>query len=106
MANAGRNISLTDRQSQFVDQQVAAGRHVSASEVVREALRRYEDDVAAEQAQLDALRRLAAEGDSDMAQGNYVRVQDRAHLHRIIQECGEEAVRMAELGEVAEDDED
>ena len=80
MANAGRNISLTDRQSQFVDQQVAAGRHVSASEVVREALRRYEDDVAAEQAQLDALRRLAAEGDLDMAQGT---IRSRAHLHRL-----------------------
>ena len=47
---AGRNVSLASRLSDFVDHQVGSGRHQNASEVVREALRRYEtalcDDAA------------------------------------------------------------
>ena len=43
---SARNVSLTEHLASFVDQQVAAGRHQSASEVVREALRRYEEEIA------------------------------------------------------------
>lgn len=46
----GRNVSLTDQSARFVEGQVKTGRHQSASEVVREALRRYESGLAAEQA--------------------------------------------------------
>ena len=49
MANAGRNFSLTDELGSFVDEQIDSGRHVSGSEVVREALRRYQDDIRREQ---------------------------------------------------------
>lgn len=92
MGNAtGRNISLTDRQSQFVDEQVDSGRHASASEVVREALRRYEDDVAAEQACLAALRRVADEGDAAFAKGDYVEIKNRDHLREFIRESGQRA---------------
>jgi antitoxin ParD1/3/4 len=75
MANAGRNISLTDRHQQFVADQVAAGRHVSGSEVVREALRRYEDDIRREQAHLDYLSKLADQGEAAFARGDVVRVE-------------------------------
>ncbi|MCJ8519443.1 putative addiction module CopG family antidote [Pseudorhizobium tarimense] len=38
---------LQQHVSDFVDREVASGRHRSASEVVTEALRRYEDDISA-----------------------------------------------------------
>lgn len=47
---SGRNFSLTDRLSGFINREVTSGRHQNASEVVREALRRYEDDIEAEKA--------------------------------------------------------
>ncbi len=41
---SGRDFSLTPRLSGFIDKAVRSGRHPNASEVVREASRRYEDD--------------------------------------------------------------
>jgi len=67
----GRNFSLTPHLSGFVDRQVGSGRHQNASEVVREALRRYEDDLAADQAGLVALERLAEMGTAAIARGDY-----------------------------------
>lgn len=75
MANTGRNFSLTDRHQQFVDAQVSAGRHASGSEVVREALRRYEDDIRREQAHLDYLNKLAEQGEAAYARGDFVHVE-------------------------------
>ena len=75
MANTGRNFSLTDRHQQFVDAQVSAGRHASGSEVVREALRRYEDDIRRQQAHLDYLDKLAEQGEAAYARGDVVRVE-------------------------------
>jgi antitoxin ParD1/3/4 len=53
---AGRNFSLTPRLSLFVDRQVGTGRHQNASEVVREALRRYEAVLVEEKARIIAIR--------------------------------------------------
>jgi antitoxin ParD1/3/4 len=75
MANTGRNFSLTDHHQQFVDAQVSAGRHASGSEVVREALRRYEDDIQREQAHLDYLNKLSEHGEAAYARGDFVRVE-------------------------------
>ena len=84
MANAGRNVSLTDELGSFVDEQVRSGRHVSSSEVVREALRRYQDDIARKQGHLDYLSKLADRGESDIAAGHYIELTTpndvRAHL--------------------------
>ena len=84
MANAGRNFSLTDELGSFVDEQVKSGRHVSSSEVVREALRRYQDDVKREQGHLDYLHKLAERGEADIAAGRYVELTTandvRAHF--------------------------
>ncbi len=87
MANAGRNFSLTDELGSFVDEQVKSGRHVSSSEVVRDALRRYQDDIRREQGHLDYLRRVAERGETDIAAGRYVELTTpddvRAHIrHR------------------------
>lgn len=51
-----RNVNLTDRLVAFVDGQVRNGRHQNASEVVREALRRYEAALAADAGTAEAIR--------------------------------------------------
>ncbi|WP_372396006.1 type II toxin-antitoxin system ParD family antitoxin [Azospirillum sp. HJ39] len=67
----GRNFSLTDRLSAFVDRQVEDGRHQNASEVVREALRRYQDDLEAERASLAAIEAVAERGVSAIEGGEF-----------------------------------
>ena len=82
---SARNVSLTDHLSQFVDEQVANGRHQNASEVVREALRRYQDDMSAQQERIEVLRTVIAEGRADLARGDYTVIeteQDRQVLLR------------------------
>lgn len=69
-----RNVSLTGRINSFVDAQVENGRHQNASEVVREALRRYESEIEAEAAYLAAVREVASEGRQAIRHGNYVSV--------------------------------
>ena len=86
---SGRNFSLTEHLSQFVDRQVGSGRHQNASEVVREALRRYEDDILSESASLAAIERVAAEGIAAIERGDHVLVDSpedrRALLQRWIE---------------------
>ncbi|HEV7284445.1 MAG TPA: type II toxin-antitoxin system ParD family antitoxin [Kaistia sp.] len=64
----GRNFSLTETLSEFIDREVENGRHQNASEVVREALRRYQDDVDAERAGLAA---VAEHGLAAIERGEY-----------------------------------
>lgn len=68
---SGRNFSLTDRLSVFIDQQVEDGRHQNASEVVREALRRYQDDLDAERASLAVIEAVADRGIAAMERGDF-----------------------------------
>jgi antitoxin ParD1/3/4 len=72
---AGRNVSLTDQLARFVDRQVKTGRHQSVSEVVREALRRYESELAAEQACVEMIREIAREGREAIARGDYALIE-------------------------------
>lgn len=61
----GRNVNLTEHLNGFVSAQVSSGRHQNASEVVREALRRYEDTLAAERERVKAIRVLGYERAAD-----------------------------------------
>jgi antitoxin ParD1/3/4 len=88
MANTGRNFSLTEHQQRFVSDQVANGRHASGSEVIREALRRYEDDVLREQARLAVLSKLAEEGEAAYARGDYTMLNGRDELRDFIRQSG------------------
>jgi antitoxin ParD1/3/4 len=81
MANDGRNVSLTERHRHFIDLQVETGRHASASEVVREALRRYESDLEAERAAIDALWALAEKSE---AAGDFTDIRDDAQLGQLM----------------------
>jgi antitoxin ParD1/3/4 len=74
---AGRNFSLTQRMSAFVDKQVKQGRHQTASEVVREALRRYEDDIMFADAHLQEIRAAAAQGIAAIERGEFVTIATR-----------------------------
>jgi antitoxin ParD1/3/4 len=61
------NIYLGEHFDTFIRKQVETGRYANASEVVREALRVLED-----RAKLQEFRRLIAETDDDIANGNTV----------------------------------
>ncbi len=81
---AGRNFSLTPRLSTFIDRQVGSGRHQNASEVVREALRRYQAALAEDTARIAAIRAAIREGREDIARGDYTLVEaedDDARLY-------------------------
>lgn len=81
---SGRNFSLTGHLSSFVDRQVASGRHQNASEVVREALRRYEDDILAERAALAAIEAVAGEGAAAIERGDFVLVRTGEESHALL----------------------
>ena len=72
---AGRNFSLTEPLSDFVDRQVASGRHQNASEVVREALRRYEGEVERENADLAIIQKVAETGLDAIARGDFSHIE-------------------------------
>ena len=81
---AGRNFSLTPDLSRFVDQQVGSGRHQTASEVVREALRRYEAWLSQDEGHVAATRTALQAGRADIARGDFTLVEtadDAARLY-------------------------
>lgn len=57
---ADRSFDVPEQQSRFIDAQVERGTHRSASEVVGEALRRYEADLAPEVAEAPAGEAVAS----------------------------------------------
>jgi antitoxin ParD1/3/4 len=81
---AGRNFSPTERLGDFVDDQVATGRHQNASEVVREALRRYEDDIKAEQASIEVIKKVAKRGLAEIASGKYMTIGGPVDEQRLL----------------------
>jgi antitoxin ParD1/3/4 len=81
---AGRNFSLTPRLSNFVDRQVGSGLHQNASEVVREALRRYEATLSEDEARVAAIQAAIQDGREDIARGDYTLLEtaeDDARLY-------------------------
>lgn len=66
-----RNIVLTDRQAEMVEDLVSSGRYQNASEVLRDGLRLLERQEAEDKARIDALRDAAQVGLDDIADGRY-----------------------------------
>lgn len=81
---SGRNFSLTNHLSGFIDGEVASGRHQNASEVVREALRRYQDDVAAEQASIAVIEKVAEAGSAAIERGDFRLVSGADEVRRLV----------------------
>ena len=92
---SGRNFSLTEHLSDFVDKQVSTGRHQNASEVVREALRRYEDDVRAERASLAIIEKVAARGLAEIARGEYTTISGPDDERRLLERLSQGSRRRA-----------
>lgn len=72
------DVTLTDHLAEFVDQQVSTGRHANADEVVREALRRYEQELVAEQACVDMILSIANEGREAIRRGEFALIDGEA----------------------------
>jgi len=105
------NVSITDDLAAYVRRKVKAGRYNNASEVVREALRRMEDeearavrlasptvedilsDLTAEQ--LDGIRQRVRAGIAEADAGQYSTYQGRAGLARLAAEVKAEGRRLA-----------
>lgn len=67
MSVAKKSVVLSEHFDAFIDREIASGRFNNASEVVRAGLRLLEN----EEAKLEELRRMIAEGDADLAAGRY-----------------------------------
>ena len=96
------NVSITDRLAGYVRKKVNSGRYNNASEVVREALRRMEDedaravrlakpaaeDVVADLTgqQLESIRSRVRAGIESIERGAYVEYEGRAGLMRLADE--------------------
>jgi antitoxin ParD1/3/4 len=96
------NVSITDRLAGYVRKKVKSGRYNNASEVVREALRRMEDedsralrlakptaeDILADlnQQQLDGIRQRVRAGIEAIGAGEYTEYQGREGLKMLAEE--------------------
>jgi antitoxin ParD1/3/4 len=93
------NVSITDRLADYVRKKVKSGRYNNASEVVREALRRMEDedsrsvrlakpsaeDILADlnQQQLDGIRQRVRAGIEAIDTGEYTEYEGREGLKKL-----------------------
>lgn len=66
------NVSLTPELEQFVQEKVKSGRYLSASEVVREALRLLEERDRIQQMKLETLRKEIMIGVEQIGRGEVV----------------------------------
>lgn len=84
-----RNINLTDHYHEFVDAQVSSGRFKNASEVMRAGLRLLEDQAAEQSEKLTILKKLAAEGFSDLDQGRGTHLEGQESISAFVSGLGQ-----------------
>ena len=75
------NINLGTQWEKYVNQTVKSGRYVSASEVVRDALRLLKEQEQVRQIRLEELRKEIKKGADALDRGEYLEL-DRAGLKR------------------------
>ena len=90
-----RNINLTERYDQFVEEQIEAGRYKNASEVLRAGLRLLEQQTQTEEQKLQVLRKLAAEGFHQLDQGQGLTLTSEGGLRNAIARIGRRAAKSA-----------
>lgn len=66
------NVSLTKELEDLVNSKVATGRYLSASEVVREALRLLEERDRMKEIRVEEMRRAIRAGDEQLARGESI----------------------------------
>lgn len=74
------NVSLGDKWEAFVQERVQSGRYLSASEVIREALRLLEEQDHLRQRRLEELRGEIQVGLDQLARGEFVEFDDADSL--------------------------
>ena len=89
-----RNVVLSDRQQQLVENLVQSGRYQNASEVLREGLRLIEERERLEAVKLNVLRQAARQGWADVSAGRYSDVADD-QLEDFVGQLGRRAARPA-----------
>ena len=72
---SGRKFTLTRHLDDFIERTISIGLHRNASEVVHEALRRYEDDLNTEETSLAVIQALANRGIDAIHRGEFTMVQ-------------------------------
>ena len=86
-----RNVVITERQDEMIDQLVKDGRYQNASEVLREGLRLVERNEATYAAKLEALRSAVQVGMDDFEAGRIETFETREALRARIAEIGRRA---------------
>ncbi|MGA2214334.1 MAG: type II toxin-antitoxin system ParD family antitoxin [Bryobacteraceae bacterium] len=80
------NVSITPHFSKFIRDKVKSGRYSNASEVVREALRRLEqEEMIAHQSTIvdpDNAHEAVRQGFASIERGDFVEIQSREELQR------------------------
>lgn len=90
-----RNINLTDRYDQFVEEQVEAGKYQNASEVLRAGLRLLEQQAQTEEQRLALLKKLATDGFETLDQGQGLSITGDQQLGEAIGRIGRRAAKTA-----------
>jgi antitoxin ParD1/3/4 len=90
-----RNINLTERLDDFVDRQISNGRYSNASEIVREALRRLEEQEQMREAKLKALRHAAQQGFDQIDQGDGIVLKGKKSLGKFFKHIEAEVMAKA-----------
>ena len=75
-----RNVNLTDRDDEFVDEMVTSGRFSNASEVIRAGLRLLDHQASEDAEKLTILRSLASEAFDALDQGQGSPIADEPGL--------------------------
>jgi antitoxin ParD1/3/4 len=90
-----RNVVLTDRHEQIIDDLVGSGRYQNASEVLRDGLRLVEEREQQSALKLDLLREAAKLGIADIENGRYRTFTTPDTLSDHLSALTEQAIRQA-----------
>jgi len=90
-----RNVVLTDRHEQIIDDLVGSGRYQNASEVLRDGLRLVEEREQQSALKLDLLREAARLGIADIEDGRYRTFTTPDALSDHLSALTEQAIRQA-----------
>jgi len=90
-----RNVVLTDRDEQIIDDLVGSGRYQNASEVLHDGLRLVEEREQQSALKLDLLREAAKLGIADVEDGRYQTFTTPGALSEHLRLLTEHAIRPA-----------
>jgi antitoxin ParD1/3/4 len=87
-----RNVVLTKRQEELIENLVESGRYQNASEVLRDGLRLVEQREAEDASKLKALRAAARIGVSALDRGEFKEFESMEDLHAYLNDLSEKVI--------------